>query len=82
MRVVIVSVFPEPNSSNRKIDREQSLGKNSVHDMATQLREEIKAKQLAMVLSDEVESDEVYVVAGHQGLPMRSKKGDGDVGGV
>ena len=69
------------NLSNRQIARELDLDEDSVHDMATQLREGIVAKQPAVVLSGEVECDEVYVVAGHKGHPEAvKKKGDGDVG--
>ena len=49
--------------------------------MATQLRQGILAKQPAVVLSGEVECDEVYVVAGHQGHPEAVKKKNGRVGG-
>jgi transposase-like protein len=67
------------NLSNRQIARELDLDEDSVHDMATQLREGIVAKQPAVVLS----GDEVYVVAGHKGHPEAvKKKGDGDVGDV
>ena len=71
------------NLSNRQIARELDLDEDSVHDMATQLREGIVAKQPAVVLSGEVECDEVYVVAGHKGHPEAvKKKDDGDDGGV
>ncbi len=71
------------NLSNRQIARELDLDEDSVHNMATQLREGIVAKQPAVVLSGEVECDEVYVVAGHKGHPEAvKKKGDQDVGDV
>jgi transposase-like protein len=71
------------NLSNRQIARELDLDEDSVHDMATQLREGIVAKQPAVVLSGKVECDEVYVVAGHKGHPEEvKKKGDGDADGV
>ena len=71
------------NLSNRQIARELDLDEDSVHDMATQLREGIVAKQPAVVLSGDVECDEVYVVAGHKGHPEAvKKKGDEDGGGV
>jgi len=71
------------NLSNRQIARGLDLDEDSVHDMATQLREGIVAKQPAVVLSGEVECDEVYVVAGHKGHPEAvKKKGDRDVGDV
>lgn len=71
------------NLSNRQIARELDVDEDSVHDMAAQLREGIVAKQPAVVLSGEVECDEVYVVAGHKGHPEAvKKKGDRDGGGV
>ena len=51
------------NLSNRQIDRELDLDEDSVHDMATQLREGIVAKPPVVVLSREVECGEVDVVA-------------------
>ena len=69
------------NLSNRQIARELNLDEDSVHDMATQPREGIVAKQPVVVLSGEVECDEVYVVAGHQGHPEAVNK-KGDRGGV
>ncbi|MEK6261278.1 MAG: hypothetical protein AABP62_21970 [Planctomycetota bacterium] len=66
------------NLSNRQIARELNLDEDSAHDMATQLREGIVAKQPAVVLSGEV-----YVVAGHKGHPEAVKKrAGGDGGGV
>ena len=74
--------FQGLNLSNRQIARELDVDEDSAHDMATQLREGIVAKQPAVVLSGEVECDEVYVVAGPKGHPEAvKKKGDGDVGG-
>ncbi len=45
--------------------------------MATQLRNGILAKEPAVVLSGEVECDEVYIVAGHKGNPEAVKKKEG-----
>ena len=45
--------------------------------MATQLRKGILAKEPAVVLSGEVECDEVYIVAGHNGNPEAVKKKEG-----
>ena len=71
------------NLSNRQIAHELSLDEDSAHDMTTQLREGIVAKTPAVVLSGEVECDEVYVVAGHKGHPEAvKKKDDWDVVGV
>ena len=62
------------NLSNQQIARELGLDEDSAHDMATQLRTGILARQPEVVLSGEVECDEVYVVAGHQGHPEAVKK--------
>ena len=71
------------NLSNRQIARELGLDEDSAHDMATQLRQGIVARQPEVVLSGEVECDEVYVVAGHQGHPEAvKKKGDSAADGV
>ena len=42
--------------------------------MATHLREGLGARMPPVVLSGEVEIDEVYVVAGHKGNPAAVKK--------
>lgn len=69
--------------SNRQIARELSLDEDSAHDMASPLRDGIVARQPAVVLSGEVECDEVYVVAGHQGhREAVKKKGDHPVEGA
>ena len=75
--------FQGLNLSNRQIARELDVDEDSAHDMATQLREGIVAKQPAVVLSGEVECDEVYVVAGHKGHPeaVKKKPESGDDGG-
>ena len=62
------------NLSNSQIAQELEWDPDSAHDMATQLRQGILAKQPAVVLSGEVECDEVYVVAGHKGHPDAVKK--------
>ena len=51
--------------------------------MATQLRKGIVARQPEVVLSGEVECDEVDVVAGHKGhLQAVKKKGDSAADGA
>ena len=71
------------NLSNQQIARELVLDEDSTHDMASQLRDGIVARQPAVVLSGEVECDEVYVVAGHKGHPEAvKKKGDHPAGGA
>ena len=65
------------NLSNAQIGQELGLDADSAHDMATQLRNGILAKEPEVVLSGEVECDEVYIVAGHKGNPEAVKKKDG-----
>jgi transposase-like protein len=57
------------NLSNRQIAQELSLNESGVQEMTTQLREGFAAKTPPVVLSSDVEIDEVYVVAGHKGNP-------------
>lgn len=68
------------NLSNSQIAQELELDPDSAQDRTTQLRQGILAKQPAVVLSGEIECDEVYVVAGHKGHPKAVKK-DGRGGG-
>ena len=58
----------ELNLSNSQIAQKLELAPDSAQDMATQLCQGILAKQPTVVLSGEVECDEVYVVAGHSSL--------------
>ena len=51
-----------------------SLNKNDVQEMTTQRREGLAAKTPPIVLSGEVEIDEVYVTAGHKGNPAAVQK--------
>ena len=62
------------NLSNRQIAQELSLNENDVQEMTTQLREGLAAKTPPVVLSGEVEIDEVYVVAGQKGNPAAVEK--------
>jgi len=71
------------NLSNRQIAHELDLDEDSAQQMATQLRNGIVARMPEVVLSGEVECDEVYVVAGHKGHPEAvKKKADGAGGDV
>ncbi len=64
------------NLSNNQISKELDLNRGDVHNMATQLREGVVKKKPQITLQDEVECDEVYIVAGHKGNPEAvSKKG-------
>jgi transposase-like protein len=67
------------NLSNAQIAKELDLHQSDVHQMTGQLRHGIVAKKLSPTLTDEVECDEVYLVAGHKGKPDEvAKKGDAD----
>jgi hypothetical protein len=55
------------NLSNCQIDKEIDLGVSDVQEMISQLRECITAKHPDACFEDEVEFDEVYVVAVHKG---------------
>ncbi len=63
------------NLSNAQIAHELGLDSDDVQRMTEQLREGIVARQPEPVLSGDVECDEVYVVAGHKGVPDAVKKG-------
>ena len=76
------------NLSNQQIAQELSLNDDDVHDMASHLREGLVAKVPEATLdgeveADEVEADEVYIVAGHKGNPaaVQKKVGPGGADG-
>ena len=78
LRVWILCLyFMGLNLSNSQIAQELELDPDSALDMTTQLRCGILAQLPEVVLSGEVECDEVYVVAGHQGHPEAVKKKGG-----
>lgn len=69
------------NLSNQQIAQELGLNKDDVQAMTEQLRAGIVAAEPEPRLSGEVESDEVYVVAGHKGPSAAvEKKADRDGG--
>ena len=70
------------NLSNAQIAQELGLNPDAVQRMTEQLRQGIVARQPEPILSGEVECDEVYVVAGHQGHPDAVKKKAAGVGGA
>jgi len=57
------------NLSNRQIAHELGLCESDVQAMTEALRQDIVAKMPDVVLSGDVEFDEVYIVAGHKGQP-------------
>ena len=67
------------NLSNRQIARELGLYASDMQAMTEQLRHGLVAKAPAVTLQNEVEIDEVYVVAGHKGQPREvAKRGGSD----
>ena len=67
------------NLSNAQMAKELDLHPSDVHQMTCQLRHGIVAKKPSPTFTDEVEGDEVYIVAGHKGKPDAvAKKGDAD----
>lgn len=62
------------NLSSYQIARELGLHKNDAQRMVKQLREGVVQRKPPAKLKDEVECDEVYIVAGHKGHPEAVKK--------
>jgi len=75
LRVWILCLyFMGLNLSNEQIAQELDLNPDDAQWMTTQLREGIVRRKPEVVLSGEVECDEVYVVAGHKGHPEAVRK--------
>jgi hypothetical protein len=53
------------NLSNAQIARELGLNEGDLHQMVSPLRKDIHEKRPVVVLSGQVEADELYVIAGH-----------------
>lgn len=64
------------NLSNAQIARELGLNQSDLHQMASLLREGVYEKRPVVVLSGQVEADEMYVIAGHKGQSEAVKKSD------
>jgi hypothetical protein len=62
------------NLSNEQIGQELDLNPDDAQKMTSQLREGVVARKPEVALSGEVECDEAYVVAGHQGHHEAVKK--------
>jgi hypothetical protein len=78
LRVWILCLyFMGLNLSNQQIAPELDLHPSDAHPMTGQLRQGIVSKKSAPILSDEVECDEVSIVAGHKGQPDTVKKKGG-----
>jgi transposase len=64
------------NLSSWQIAKELDLDRREVQAMVEQLRQGVVDRRPPVVLTGEVECDEVYVVAGHKGHPEAVKKKD------
>lgn len=71
---VLCLYFMGLNLSNAQIARELSLNESDIQEMTQQLRAGIVTKKPEVILENEVECDEVYIVAGHKGQPDVVKK--------
>jgi transposase-like protein len=71
---IICLYFMGLNLSSLQIAKELELHPSDVREMVQQLRQGVVEKRPAVVLSGDVECDEVYVVAGHKGHPEAVKK--------
>jgi hypothetical protein len=68
--------FMSLNQSNHQIAQELDLAASDVQATIEQLRTGITTKLPPVILDGDVEADEVYVVAGHNGTPAAiAKKG-------
>lgn len=63
------------NLSNRQIAQELDLNVSDVQQMTHQLRQGVVVRKPQVRLDEEVECDEVYIIAGHEGHPGAVKKG-------
>jgi hypothetical protein len=76
---VLCLYFMGLNLSNRQIAAELGLSGSEVQIMTEQLRSGLTARTPPVSLAGEVEIDEVYIVAGHQGQPAElAKRGGAD----
>jgi transposase-like protein len=71
---ILCLYFMGLNLSNRQIAQELDLNAGDVQQMTRQLRQGVVARKPVVKLDEEVECDEVYVVAGHKGHPGAVKK--------
>ena len=78
---ILFLYFMGLNLSNAQMAQELGLNPDDVQRMTEQLRDGIVARQPEPILVGDVECDEVYVVAGHQGHPDAVKKKAAGVGG-
>ena len=71
---IIVLYLMGLNISNKQISKEIDLCETNVQKMTTTFREGVVTRQPEPLLKGEIEFDEVYLVAGHKGLPEEVKK--------
>ena len=71
---IIFLYFMGLNLSTEQIAKELNLNKDDAHYMASILRSGVVEKKAKITLSDEVECDEVYIIAGHKGNSAAVKK--------
>ena len=62
------------NLSNAQIAKELGLTQSDCQAMTSLLRDGVYEKRPQEVLSNEVEFDELYIIAGHKGHPESVKK--------
>lgn len=75
LRVWILCLyFMGLNLSNRQIAQELDLNEDDVQQMTQELRGGVTIKKPDIKLQGEVESDEIYIVAGHKGNPEAVKE--------
>jgi transposase-like protein len=73
---ILCLYFMGLNLSNRQIAQELEINETDCQQMTTLLRGAVYENTPDILLSGEVECDEVYIVAGHKGHPEMVKKGD------
>src|SRR3954462_10615785 len=79
---VLCLYFMGLNLSNRQIAQELGLSQPDVQLMTERPRHGLAARLPGAALEGEVEIDEVYVVAGHEGRPADVAKGGGSGDGA
>ena len=71
---VLCSYLMALNLSNSQISKELEITEKTAQSITTILRESVVKKKERAVLEEEVELDEVYVVAGQKGQPKKVKE--------
>jgi transposase-like protein len=78
---IVCPYFMGLNPSNEQSAQELEIDPDDARVMASRLREGIVRRKPEVVLSGEVECDEVDVIAGHKGHPEAVRKRGGSGGG-